>query len=225
MLDQIDRQLRDWIQNKVGVAVSLAVPTKATQKQGVTLYLLELAALPPLSGMHRAPLQFALRYLVTTWAESPEEAHRLLGEIVLLAMESPGCPGLEVDFSPIPPQFWAGLAVPPQPAVVLKVPFRLERPEPVVPVVRTVRSDVVSFIYLHGVVLDGAGQPVVNAEVEYPALQAVTRTDSEGRFQLRDLPLNLQSPRRLRVRTPSQSIEVNVVRPTEPESMVTIRVN
>src|SRR3954452_165206 len=81
LIDQTDHQLSDWIGTVLpDTAINLGPPGSVTDGKGISLYLMELAASPPLRGSERPPLQIELRYLVTTWAEAPEEAHRLLVE-------------------------------------------------------------------------------------------------------------------------------------------------
>ncbi len=47
-IDQIDEQLRDWVNQRVDVStVSFDPPGKESSAEGVSLYLLELAEAPP----------------------------------------------------------------------------------------------------------------------------------------------------------------------------------
>ena len=72
MIDQVDRQLADWVTNITGdVTVRFDMPGELPPGRGVVLYLLSFAPTPPASTGRVTPLQFTLRYLVTAWAESP----------------------------------------------------------------------------------------------------------------------------------------------------------
>src|SRR2546421_5963544 len=135
MIDQVDRRLADWIAGTLDkkVEVSLAPPSEQATGQGVGLYLLELISNPLPRGMRRPPLQLMLRYLVTTRADKPEEAHRMLGELVVAAMENPE---FEVEQESLPVAVWSAFGIVPRPAFVLRVPFRHERPERLAPRVR-----------------------------------------------------------------------------------------
>ena len=125
LIDQADDQLAHWVERTLGaITISLLPPDKAPEGEGISLYLLSLAENPPLQGNQRSPLQFWLRYLVTTWADDPSQAHALLGELLLAAMDTPA---YEVELDNIPPTIWAGFGIPPRPAFILRVPVRKER--------------------------------------------------------------------------------------------------
>jgi hypothetical protein len=221
MIDEIDRRLRAWTESVVeGSTFSLTPPDDARSGSGVSFYLLALAEKPPTRTTRRAPLQLALHYLVTTWADAPEEAHRLLGELVFAAMETDD---FEVDLDPIPPEIWAAFAIAPRPAFVLRVPLRKERPEPEVKRVQTplvVQVEPVASLY--GRVLGPNDTPVMGASVEVPALQIVTRTDVRGRFSFRSVPGG-NGGITLRVQAKGQERSVTVEDPTSEASPVVIR--
>jgi hypothetical protein len=151
--------------------------------RGVGLYLVELADKPPLRNSKRPPLQFSLRYLVTTWAEDPEEAHSLLGELVLSAMEMSE---FTVEFPPA--GFWTSFGVPPQPSFLLNVPLQKERPEPKTGMVRQVIVHTSPITSFHGVVLGPGDLPVAGAAVEMPDLRLFATTDYKGRFRFPTVP-------------------------------------
>lgn len=134
MIDEVDQRLKAWVSRVAGEApVYLGVPDREAIERGVCLYLLELGPAPPARGGRRGPPQFSVCYLVTAGAESPEQAHRLLGELVFSAMEEAE---FDVDLTPVPATLWAGLRVPPRPGFRLRLPVRRERPAAVVHRVR-----------------------------------------------------------------------------------------
>nr|WP_274622146.1 hypothetical protein [Myxococcus fulvus] len=134
MIDEVDQRLKAWVSRVAGEApVYLGVPDREAIERGVCLYLLELGPAPPARGGRRGPLQFSVCYLVTAGAEAPEQAHRLLGELVFSAMEEAE---FEVDLTPVPATLWAGLRVPPRPGFRVRLPVRRERPASVVHRVR-----------------------------------------------------------------------------------------
>src|SRR5205823_11725342 len=104
----------EWVKSVVaGVEVVLDPPRQLDGKHGVSLYLLALAD-PPAAWMNRQPaLRVALRYLVTTWAQDNEEAHRLLGKLVLAVMERRE---YELDLAELPAAIWTALGIAPRPA-------------------------------------------------------------------------------------------------------------
>ncbi|MCE9673647.1 carboxypeptidase-like regulatory domain-containing protein [Myxococcus stipitatus] len=166
--------------------VFLGVPDRDSLERGVCLYLLELGPAPPSRGGARAPLQISVCYLVTAGAASPEEAHRLLGELVFAAMEETD---FEVDLTPVASSVWAGLRVPPRPAFRVRVPVRRERPASVVHHVRfPLVTQTVSAEALLGCVVGPGDVPIPGALVELPALRLTTRTDDQGRFRFPRVP-------------------------------------
>ena len=87
MFDQVDRRLEEWVRRVLGpISVTFDPPSPVRDGTGVSCYLLAVVGDPPLRGNRRPPLQAALEYLVTTWAETPQEAHRLLGVLAFAAL-------------------------------------------------------------------------------------------------------------------------------------------
>ena len=190
VIDAIDRSLKDWVGSILeDVAVSLQAPGAEQADPGVSVYLLELRENRPPSSASRPPLQFALRYLVTTHATPPERAHELLGNLLFAAMENEE---FGVELAPLPHAVWTAFGVAPQPAFLLDVPLRKERPEPPVGIVR--HPPVINtapLAGLRGTVTGPANVPLSGARVEIPALRLVTTTDRKGAFQFTALPAGL----------------------------------
>jgi hypothetical protein len=187
VIDQTDGRLRDWVEEVDPDAdVSLEPPSGDRPGRGVGLYLLGIGERPPPRGADRPPLQLWLRYLVTTWAEQPEEAHRLLLDLVFAAMEGSD---MEVDLRDEPPDLWAALGAAPQPSFVLRLPVRRERPvAPAPPVLWPLRIEGASPITLEGFVIGPREIPIVGASVGIPAIQQETTTDRRGRFRFPRVP-------------------------------------
>ncbi|HEY6292461.1 MAG TPA: Pvc16 family protein [Terriglobia bacterium] len=206
MIDQVDRRLRDWAKGVVeGVEVHLDAPKGAEAGRGIGLYLMELASLPPPSTHKLPPWQVALRYLVTTWSEEAEDAHRLLGELVFAAM---GNSEFQVELEPVAVEVWRAFGIAPRPSFVLRVPLQQQRPGPKVKLVRAapvVKTSAV--VGLHGVVRGPQDIPLAGAEVQIPALRLTTQTDSKGRFYFAAVP-GAGQPKALRVRAKGQEVNV-----------------
>ena len=188
MIDEVDRLLVEWVGSVLkGTPVSLAAPNGEVKGTGIYLYLMQLAEMPPArGGRKRPPLQMSLRYLVSASAEDPEEAHRLLGELVFAAMEREDT---EVDFDPVLPAVWTAFGTAPRPSFTLRVPLRRERRQPEVALVRSgVAVQSTAAISIHGIVLGPGGVPLMNARVECPALNLVSQTDHHGRFRFSAVP-------------------------------------
>src|SRR5919198_2680891 len=153
MIEEADRRLSGWVADVVGegFTVTLDPPTNSGTGAGVSIFLLDLAALPPLRGERRAPLQMALNYLVTVWAGTAADQHRLLDRLVTAAMQ---VEDFEVRLGAPPADLWTALAATPRPCFQLRVPVRQPLPEPAVELVR--EPLVVHGVQLHqlaGVVL------------------------------------------------------------------------
>lgn len=207
MIDQIDRRLAAWIGGILDqVNVSLAPPGTAETARGVDLYLMELIQSPPARVTRRPPLMMTLRYLVTTQASKPEDAHQMLAALVVAALENPE---FEVEQEPLPLSLWTALGIAPRPSFVLRVPFRHERPEKLAPTVR--KPIVIKQLPLHsfeGQILGPENIPLMNARVELPALDLITNTDSKGRFHFSAVPAT-RGTRLLRVRAKGQEFSIN----------------
>ncbi len=188
MIDQTDAQLRDWLTSILtGATVSFAPPADAQTGRGVNLYLLDLLPMPPGGASRRLPLQLTLRYLVTTWAEESEEAHRMLGDLVLAAMQNSE---LEVELNPIPLPAWQVFGIKPRPCFALRVPLHLERPAPPTKLVRkplVVKTTLLTS--LQGLVLTPDNVPLAGAQVGIPSLGLAARADADGRFSFPAIPI------------------------------------
>ncbi len=187
MIDDTDKHLKDWVTSVLGATeVSLTPPAPAPTGQGVSLYLMALAPAPPARSTRRAPLQVMLRYLVTTWAEDPEAAHRLLSELVFAAL---GDPEFEVDLDPLPASTWEAFGTAIRPAFVLNIPLRVEQPEPPYkPVLVPLVVHSAPLLSLVGVVLGPHDTPLAGARVELPSQSLAVYTDRNGRFRFGAVP-------------------------------------
>jgi hypothetical protein len=206
MIDEVDRRLKDWVKSILeGVEVHFTAPNNAAEQRGIGLYLMEVVVMPPASTTKLPPLQVALRFLVTSWSEDPEEAHRLLGELVFAAMENPE---LEVELAPVSVAVWRALGVAPRPSFVIRVPLQRVRhmpkakPVTAFPIVTTL-----AVVSLHGVVRGPNDIPLADAEVQVPALRLTARTDYKGRFHFSGVPGDGKM-KTLRVRAKGQELSL-----------------
>jgi hypothetical protein len=207
MIDEIDRQLTGWIGTILDKAsVSLAPPGPPDSAKGVGLYLMELVQSQATRGTRRPPLLMTLRYLVTTQAPKPEDAHQMLGALVIAALQNPD---FEIEQDPLPLSLWTTLGIAPRPAFVLRVPFRQERPEQRAPLVR--KSLVVKQLPIRtfgGQVVGPQNIPIMNARVDMPSLDLTTTTDSKGRFYFSSVPA-VSGARLLVIRAKGQEFSIN----------------
>ena len=186
-IDQADQRLKDWVENVTGgTTCSLNAPSAAVKAPTISCYLMDLLEIPALRNVPHAPQQFMLRYLVTSWAEEPVEAHQRLNALVFAAMEEAE---LELEMHPPEPALWTALGIPPGPCVFLRVRVRLERPErPTRLVLKPLKVEALPVRPLVGVVLGPEDVPVMGAVIEIPALQMSVRTGAKGQFRFQSVP-------------------------------------
>jgi hypothetical protein len=186
----------------------------------VSFYLLELVDAPPNRGTETPPLQVHLRYLVTTWAETPEEAHALLGKLVFAAMSEPD---FQTEVAGVDAATWTALGARPQPAFLLRVPARQERVrQPVQYVTEPIVVSLIPAVSLHGVVMTSRKQPIPGAIVELPAVQRSSITDVRGEFLLSNIPGG-QKKYNLRVRAKGRELRVSLSPPDDDTKPVQIQ--
>ena len=212
MIDQVDADLKAWAQNVVG-QVDVSVGAPATKSgTGVNLYLLGMQGRPPLQGGQAPPpIQVGLRYLVTTWSETAEQAHRLLGQLVLAAIADPD---LEVDLEAQAPTVWQAFQVPPQPAFVIVTVLRQDRPAPAAKLVKDLSLKWAPTAPLAGTVLGPSDTPVAAATVELPAFRMATETDEHGQFRFARVPAG--QALNLVVRARGRELAVSATQTAEP---------
>jgi hypothetical protein len=189
MPDPVDQPIQDWIKGVVpdGTAIGLGQPPARAAGPAISAYLLEVLKSPAPSTTRRAPLQLALRYLLTASAEAPEQMHELLISLMLAAMEKQEWT-VEVDAVPV--SLWQSLGLPPQPSFVLRVPYRVERPETLAkPVLQKLEVRGAPVASLYGQVLGRPGDiPITGATVEIPALRKIVQTERNGFFHFSTIP-------------------------------------
>ncbi|HET8542671.1 MAG TPA: carboxypeptidase regulatory-like domain-containing protein [Anaeromyxobacter sp.] len=212
MIQEADERVGGWLGQVAGAPVWRERPRDHAKEKGVGLYLLELGEQPPARDGRKPPLQIQLRYLVTTWAETVEEEHRLLGVLVFAALERTDW---EVVLRAVPVETWAALGVPPRPSFLLHVPLRVERPTHVAPrVLAPLVTRTVAAVPLDGRVVGPRNLPIARARVELPSLSAATETDWEGRFLFPRVPAE---PRAKRIRVVAKGIAQEFTHDVPPD--------
>ena len=193
MIEDVDQRLKDWVGTVLtGAAVSLSPPVDQGGEPLVSLYLLDLHPSPhlhpspPAEGPRSRALQILLRYLVTTSAQHPQEAHSMLWALVFAAMEEPG---FEVDLEPVSASLWTALGGLPRPAFMLRLPLRFARPQEDVKYVQApIEMQHSPMAGMGGVLMGPNDIPIANARVELPAQHLSTRSDAQGRFWFAAVP-------------------------------------
>jgi hypothetical protein len=187
VIEAADDLVTEWATSVLPrTKVSLGRPADDKTGAGVRIHLLELIQKPVPRGTQRPPLQMTLRYLVTTWAEEPRAAHKLLGELVFAASDRTDW---EVELEPLPDSIWPALGVAPRPHFVMRVPLSRERAQRAAKLVRKpLVVHAAEMSRLEGVVLGPDDTPIPDAYIELPALRRFTRSDPSGRFEFDAVP-------------------------------------
>jgi hypothetical protein len=191
-IEQADQRLKEWVGEAAGgpaggFSCSMGAPLNKAAGQGVNCYLLDIHETSYLSQANQLPLQLTLRYLVTTWGDSPEAAHLLLGRLITQAINEPQ---LETEFQPVPLELWRGLQILPQPCFFIRMLVRLERARPKeAPLVRKpLVVEMEPVVSLSGRVVGPENMSIMDALVEMPFLNLSTRTDAGGEFHFYAIP-------------------------------------
>jgi uncharacterized protein DUF4255/carboxypeptidase family protein len=224
MIDKADQQLREWVSSVVRpVETVLSLPDDQTKGIRIGLYLMDLAQAPTPRGTKRPPLQVWLRYLVTAWSPQPEEAHRLLGELLFAALEKPETepPEFEVITEPLPVEVWTALGTSPRPSFFLRMPLRRERTQKQAPLVRTPLVISGQMSHLDGIVYGPESIPIMGARVEVAALRLSTHTDAKGRFHFAALPSS--APISLKVQAKGKEINLSLTPSARRDEPLEIR--
>lgn len=212
MIEAVDHNLKEWFVTVLGhpqnIQIAFTPPQAEPRGRGIGVYLMELGSDPPPRSVARTPLQIALRYIVTTWADTPEEAHRMLGVLVFAAMANPD---FDVQLDPPPIALWIAFGVAPRPAFLLQIALRQERQTPDKPRVKkppALRQSPLGV--LSGKVLmqaDGIDIPLMGARVELPTFNLAIRTDANGTFRFPAVPVE---PRLKLVRVQAKNRELSM---------------
>lgn len=212
MINQFDERLSSWVEGMVaGVKTSFAAPKDGDESLAVNLYLLELADDPLRHTSGHPKIQPSLRYLVTTSAGDPKDAHDLLGRLFYAARKHPE---FEVELERVDTQLWSAFGIAPRPAFVLRLALPDQWPAPLpadVPLVtQGLAAALGELVPLYGLVLGPKDTPLASARVEmivlwerredpahleevplttsYTQLERAAYTDPKGRFTLPGIP-------------------------------------
>lgn len=214
MIEEVDQKVAHWasiLLDRVRVDHEPPRPEAAAEGATVHLYLMDLRRVPAVPGHARPPRRLMLRYLVTTTASKPSEAHRMLGELAFAALDSAD---FELEDAPLPLELWRSFGVPPRPAFVLQVPVDRRPPSRRGPLVeKPLELGVESFSLLRGQVLGPRDLPMAGARVAIPSLGRSTETDNQGRFVFDALSSRVK---RLRVEVKGSELELDADPGGEP---------
>ena len=208
MIEEADSQILQWTKDVLGETIASLNPSAEQQRasRGVGIRLLEILPEPRDRATARTRLQLGLKYLVTSWAESATEAHRILGQLFEAAMQHP-----EFEIQPESPSaaFWQAFGVAPQPCLMLRTRAWKELETKPAKMVRKVVLDTVLGSALRGVVVGPEGIPICDASVELPLLNLSTRTDRRGEFEFENVPSS-KTPRNLLIRARGREMTISI---------------
>jgi hypothetical protein len=208
MIDAVDRELSAWLRSIAGdLPVSLALP-REDAGASVGLYLLEILRSVPTQPATRRPLELSLRYLVTAFAEDPQDAHACLGRVLVAALERTD---LQVEMGTLDLSLWSALGLAPRPAFCLVHPWAVRRESPagIIRQLPEIRATIA--MHLRGAIVTSSGVPVPNVRVELPDLALSVATDAAGRFVFGAVPASARE-RAFRVRARGESYTLSASR-------------
>jgi hypothetical protein len=206
VIDKIESQISAWITaTQDNVPVHTVAPGELAREKCIGLYLLDLLPAAPGEQGSVKSFQISLRFLVTAWADTPEEAHRLLGELALRVTEHPD---YDLELTPLSAEGWAAFGVAPRPSFMLRAQLRKERKLPAVKLIREPMALSESpLTALQGVVVGPNDTPITGAYVELISPQRSTYTDQQGRFTFTAVPAE-PSRKKLRVKAKGRELAV-----------------
>ncbi|MCH9693187.1 MAG: hypothetical protein K0U72_01650 [Gammaproteobacteria bacterium] len=218
MIDAIDQQLKDWVNSTVaGTDVLLSIPPAKVDRPTVSLNLYEMDSAVPSRRDGARPIELTLFYLVTTRAKTMLEAHSLLGELLIAALESPD---FDVDVRPIPTETWLAFGIAPQPTFKIGMPLIKERVNQAPLISKPVEVQISPIKSMTGVVLSPGGAPIPQARVEIPGTSNVAYTDGRGEFRFHSTPTFLAKNK---LRVVARGIEQVVTEPFNTDKPIVIR--
>ncbi len=213
MIEGIDQELLAWARQVLpSVDLQLTAPAESAGNSCVYLYLMGLRPAPPSQHIRRAPLTVTLNYLVTSAAGDPEEAHRLLGELLFAAMSHER---FEVDLETLSLQSWHAFGVAPRPAFVLRTPLQLERPQQLQRVTSYAKMRPMPAVPFVGILLGPGDLPIAGARITLTELGSNTTTDNAGRFRFPTTPSG-KTAKRLRIQAKGLDVETTAVPSADP---------
>jgi hypothetical protein len=219
MADPVDRPITEWAASvHPGLTCTLAPPAAKNAGRGVSVYLMDVLHTPAHVTAKPSPLQLTLRYLVTAWAETPEDAHQLLAELAFAAL---GNAEFQVEMEPLPAPIWTAFGVPPMPAFVMRVPLRQPRTEKPAKLVRQkLQLSTTTMVQFHGVVLGPDDTPIPHSLVDIPAMALSASADYRGRFLFSSVPAEGAKTLRVRARGRELTIRTEGSFPDEGDPFV-----
>ncbi len=193
--DAEDRLVRQWIRPTLGQRVQVGFDAPPAPAEGgadgltVGVRLLDVMPSPQPRGHEAPPLRLQARYVITAFGGKPGESRAALADLAFAALESEmlelerGTPGLE---------FWHALALPPQAAIVVRLPLVRQKAPRAVPLVTVPLVNEWSDLRpLDGMVVTGTGERqtgVAGALVELSGQGLATYSDHRGAFHFPAVP-------------------------------------
>jgi Carboxypeptidase regulatory-like domain/Pvc16 N-terminal domain len=220
LIEQATGRLQSWIEASLGsTAIVLRPPASEQEGEGVSLYLFELRPEPVARSTKLNRVEVSLRYLITAWGDS-SKAHEFLDKLLVALTDHSD---FQIEREPVPLEFWNALKVRPQPALVVRCKSSYDIPQRPPKLVRKVVMDTVEAASLTGVLLGPDNIPIAGALVEFPSLQANTKTDESGRFTFPLVPANGTGT--LKIFAKGQELIVDLARAKQQTKPLSIQLN
>jgi len=187
VIEEVDDRLIEWATAVAPDAgVVLSAPGAIGDQVEIALYMHSLSYELPSSTWDRPPHQLWARYLVTVAARDPRDEHRILGDLLVAALEEGD---FVVESEPWAPAQWQAIGSPPRPCFGIAQLVRVPRPlDTAKPVLHELEVEGTAPVDVRGMVVGPDDVPLVDVRVELASGGRATRTDSRGRFRLAAVP-------------------------------------
>ncbi len=205
-ISAVNQNLSSWVDSTLpNTELTFQPPGDRDSSKGVSLYLMEFLPAVTTSAVKKTAHQFQLRYLISSWSTEPEQAQQILSSLIFSAMDNPD---FQIDLEPVSCQLWRAFGVTPRPSFLLQLPLILKRKEHRAPLIRyPLEIKQSSIVTMQGVVLGPEDVPIAQANVELPAYQLKTTTDSNGCFKFNTVP---ETPvvKKLKIKARNRVLEI-----------------
>lgn len=190
-------------------------PLADEQGPAIVTWLFAIRPGPTMQDDGRPAYRAGCRFLVTAVAASAESCHRWVGTLLTAAMRHPT---FEVEPGEPPLALWAAAGLAPRPAFVLRGEAVAHADRPTLPRVRVpLTVEHATLEAMTGRVLGPGDVPIAGAEVRLVQTGMRTRTDRDGRFQLKSVPAGYAP--KLEVRAGAETYAVTAERTGRDEPL------
>jgi len=184
MINELDIQLKEWILTiiKNDYQISFEHPGKIDNVPTISIYLYKLSNSLPTSPARETSFQITLSYLLTVQSDNQIDSHLTLGSLLLAAKEQSN---FEVEFPPLPTDYWQSFGTPPLPYFIICLPLVKKIPNEKIPTIKQQpKVNLTSINNIRGIILGPNNHPISKAKVTMDHSKAFAYTDNSGSFSI-----------------------------------------